>query len=250
MYFFHKFFFGNVLFGFDNPAKMFLQVSAKFRKNLEKTSINFIIQQFFHKKFMKTLDRSFDKRVGTLEPKVRKTFACYPLRRFFNFFKCIFFTNCFLETCCSVLTFLSKNSFRYKPRKLPLSVRKKVVFFFIGNFLMKFFPLACKVQFWQLSRNFYVEFLESFTELPHVKKQGFAKSFLHAMIHWTQRVQFWQTCRKCFAINPKYFGPQIEIQFKKPFFSKKGFPWRQSSGKIQFSFEIPANNNLRKHRKI
>ena len=126
---------------------------------------------------MKTLDRSFDKPVGTLEPKVQKTFTCYPLLQIFHFFlKCVFFTKFILHTCCSVLAFLSKNPLRYKPRKLPPIVRKWV-FFFHRKFSHEIFPLACKVQFWQLSRKFYVEFLESFSEFPHVNKQGFSKNF-------------------------------------------------------------------------
>ena len=126
---------------------------------------------------MKTLDRSFDKPVGTLEPKVQKTFTCYPLLQIFHFFlKCIFFTKFVLHTCCSVLSFLSKNPLRYKPRKIPPIVRKWVVLFH-RKFSHENFPLACKVQFWQLSRNIYVEFLESFSEFPHVNKQGFSKNF-------------------------------------------------------------------------
>ena len=49
--------------------------------------------------------------------------------------------------------------------------------FFHRKFSHEIFPLACKVQFWQLSRNFYSEFLESFNEFPHVKIQGFSKIF-------------------------------------------------------------------------
>ena len=170
---------------------------------------------------MKTLDRSFDKTVGPLEPKVRKTFSCYPLFQIFQFFfKCIFFTKFVLDTCCSVLTFLSQNPLRYKPRKLPPSVRKWVVFFH-RKFSNEIFPLACKVQFWELSRNFYVEFLESFTELPHKKNKVLQKTFLHGMFHWTQRMLFWQPCRKLLAIYPKCFSPQSEIQFKKLFFKEK-----------------------------
>ena len=126
---------------------------------------------------MKTLDRSFDKTVGPLEPKVRKTFSCYPLFQIFQFFfKCIFFTKFVLHTCCSVLTFLSENPLRYKPRKFPPIVRKWFVFFH-RKFSNANFPLACKVQFWQLSRIFYVEVLESFSEFLHVNKQGFSKNF-------------------------------------------------------------------------
>ena len=125
---------------------------------------------------MRTLDRSFDKLVGTLEPKVRKNFACYPPLQTFQIVSNVFFRKFFFDTCWSVLTFLSKNPLRYKLRKIPPSVRKRVVFFH-RKFSHKNFPLACKRQFWQLSRNFYDEFLESFSELPHVNKQGFSKNF-------------------------------------------------------------------------
>ena len=91
----------------------------------------------------------------------------------FSIFSKVFF-HIFFDTCWSVLKFLSKNFLRYKPRKRPPSVRKRVVFFH-RKFSHEIIPLACKVQFWQLSGNFYFEFLESFTELPHVKKQGFSK---------------------------------------------------------------------------
>ena len=170
---------------------------------------------------MKTLDRSSDKPVGTLEPKVRKTFTCYPLLQIFQiFFKCIFFTKSVLHTCFSVLTFLSKNPLRYKPRKLPPIVRKWVDFFH-RKFSHEIFPLACKRQFWQLSRNFYVEFLESFSDFPHVKKTRFFKKLF--FMEWStghKESRSDQACRKRFAINPKYFRLQSEIQFKK-FFSKK-----------------------------
>ena len=76
---------------FDNPAKKFCKTRQNFAKNREKTSIIFFIHQFFHKKFMRTLDRSFDKPVGNLEPKVRKTSACYPLSQIFQFFSKVFF---------------------------------------------------------------------------------------------------------------------------------------------------------------
>ena len=71
---------------FDNPAKKFCKIPQNSAKNREITSIIFFIHQFFHKKFLRTLDRSFDKSVGTLEPKVRKSFACYPLLQIFQFY--------------------------------------------------------------------------------------------------------------------------------------------------------------------
>ena len=76
---------------FGNPAKTFCNTPQNSAKNREKTSIIFFIHQFFHNKFMRALDRSFDNFVGTLEPKVRKTFACYLLSQIFQFFSKVFF---------------------------------------------------------------------------------------------------------------------------------------------------------------
>ena len=80
---------------FENPAKKLGKTRQKSAKSREKTFIIFFIRPFFHKKFMRTLDRSFGKPVGTLEPKVRKTFACYPLSQIFHFISKVFSHNFF-----------------------------------------------------------------------------------------------------------------------------------------------------------
>ena len=162
---------------FGNPAKTFCNTPQNSAKNREKISIIFFIHQFFHNKFMRALDRSFDKLVGTLEPKVRKTFACYLLSQIFQFFSNVFSSQSlfwtravrFWRSCHKTLFAINHENFRL--------VSGNELFFFHRIFSHEIFPLACKVQFWELSRNFYVEFLESFTELPLVKKQGFAKNF-------------------------------------------------------------------------
>ena len=162
---------------FWQPCKNILQNSAKFRKKPRKNIYHFFIHQFFHNKFMRALDRSFDKLVGTLEPKIRKTFACYLLSQIFQFFSNVFSSQSlfwtravrFWRSCHKTLSAINHENFRL--------VSGNELFFFHRIFSHEIFPLACKVQFWELSRNFYVEFLESFTELPHVKKQGFAKNF-------------------------------------------------------------------------
>ena len=129
---------------FDNPARKFCNTPQNSAKDREKTSIFFFIHQFFLKKFMRALDRSFDKPVGTLGPKVRKTFACYPLSQAFQFFfKCIFFTNFFWKRAvrfwrCCQNTLFAINHENYR------LVSGKKLFFFIGNFLMKFFPWHVK----------------------------------------------------------------------------------------------------------
>ena len=206
---------------FGNPAKTFCNTPQNSAKNREKTSIIFFIHQIFHNKFMRALDRSFDKLVGTLEPKVRKTFACYLLSQIFQFFSNVFSSQSlfwtravrFWRSCHKTLFAINHENFRL--------VSGNELFFFHRIFSHEIFPLACKVQFWELSRNFYVEFLESFTELPHKKNKVLQKTFLHGMFHWTQRMLFWQPCRKLLAIYPKCFSPQSEIQFKKLFFKEK-----------------------------
>ena len=128
---------------FWQPCKKVRQDSSKSAKNREKTSIIFFIHQFFHKKFMRTLDRSFDKPVGTLEPKVRKTFACYPLSQIFHFISKLFFHKFFLTRADRFWSSCHKTLFAINHENFRL-VSGNELFFFHRKFLMKFFPWLVK----------------------------------------------------------------------------------------------------------
>ena len=88
---------------------------------------------------------------------------------------------------------------------------------------------------------------KKFHRISSCKKNNvFQKTFLHGMFHLTQKMQFWQSCRERFAVNPKYYGLQSEKQSKMFFFQGKVFPWRQSCGNVEFSSDSTANKNRRK----
>ena len=82
------------------------------------------------------------------------------------------------------------------------------------------------------------------------KKHGFWKSFPHGLFLWTQRIQFWQPWRKTFGVNPKNFGLKSDKQVKKFFFRRKGFPWRPSSGNVEFSSDNTVKKSCVNSQKI
>ena len=236
---------------FWQPCKIFCkppQNSPKTEKKHKHLSIlssnNFFVRSSWRHliEVLTNLLELLSQKSGKLSPVIR---YC----KFFKFFSKVFSSQSlfcthavrFWRSCQKTLFAINHENFRL--------LSGNELSFFQRKFSHEVFPLACKRQFWQLSRNFYFDFLESFTELPHVKKQGFTKNFSPWNVPLDTKNAVLTTVQKTFAITPKFFRLQSEIQYKMFFFQRKGFPSRQSCGKVEFSTDNTAIKSLRKFTK-